>query len=74
MTRHPEIQSQLFDLAQLIEAGIAPAVTIRRLQPDRANDDHSLTRLAENLQLGRGFASALGEAGYASKLETGIQC
>ncbi len=66
------MQSLLFDLAQLIEAGIAPVEAIRRLQSDRVNDDHSLTRLAEHLQRGRGFASALGEAGYASKLETEI--
>lgn len=66
------MQSLLFDLAQLIEAGIAPAEAVTRLQSDHASDDRLTTRLAENLQRGRGLAFALSESGFASKLETEI--
>lgn len=62
----------LFDLAQLLEAGIAPAEAITRLQRGRTEDDHLLTQLRHDLQRGHALASALHLSGFATRLETEI--
>lgn len=62
----------LFDLAQLLAAGLAPDAAVRRLEPRSASDGRRLDRLGADLQRGRALAPALAAAGYASKLEAAI--
>jgi len=62
----------LFDLAQLLEAGMAPLAAVDHFLTDAAIDAKSLGRLRTELQRGRSLASALCEAGFASRLETEI--
>lgn len=62
----------LFDLAQLLEAGIAPVEAISRLQSGRAGDDRLLTQLHGDLQRGHALATALSASGFTTRLETEI--
>jgi type II secretory pathway component PulF len=64
--------SILFDLAQLLEAGIAPVEATQRLQADRSNDQRALAKLHTDLNRGYAFAACLQRAGFASDLETEI--
>ncbi|MDA0823870.1 MAG: type II secretion system F family protein [Proteobacteria bacterium] len=62
----------LFDLAQLLEAGIAPVEATTRLQTDPSNDRAALATLHSDLNRGYSFAVSLQRAGFASDLETEI--
>jgi type II secretory pathway component PulF len=64
--------SVLFDLAQLLEAGISPAEATERLLSDGTEKDPALEDLASAFRKGRSIADALSGAGFATKLETEI--
>ena len=62
----------LFDLAQLLEAGIAPVKAVSLLQNGRTGNDRLLTQLRRDLHRGLALATALRASGFASRLETAI--
>ena len=62
----------LFDLAQLLDAGIAPREAAERLRGDRGGEERSLAALLTDLKRGRSLATALSAAGFATRLETEI--
>jgi type II secretory pathway component PulF len=61
----------LFDLAQLLEAGIAPVEATSRLRMG-GRDQSALATLHTDLNRGYSFAASLQRAGFASELETEI--
>ncbi len=62
----------LFDLAQLLEAGMAPVEAISRLQGGRAGKNRLLTQLHDDLRRGHTLAAALSASGFASRVEIEI--
>jgi len=62
----------LFDLAQLVDAGISPVEATRRLKADRSKAEPALDALATAFSNGKPVASALRSAGFATVLESEI--
>ena len=62
----------LYDLAQLLEVGIAPSEAIARLRTESTRHDSVFALLNRELKAGRTFASAMLASGIASQLESAV--
>ena len=62
----------LLDIAQLLEAGIAPLDAVERLHSNRGGEQRALDGLGRDLKQGRSLAAAVSAAGFATRLESEI--
>lgn len=62
----------LLDIAQLLEAGIAPLDAVERLHSDRGGEQRALAGLSRDLKQGRSLAVAVSAAGFATWLDSEI--